>query len=127
MPLKLPDNKSVDYFISGVDDHKMDGAVLGAGQTCTVTSSDPLTVALTPDATPRNAPDGSVSIASGKAAAVNPVGNPNVAVSITSHIAEADGTPGKDVDGSVIADAVDTITVVPGALRTTGVLFGVPA
>jgi len=126
MAVRLPDNDKVDYFISAVDDHGLDGASLRTGQTVQVSSADPKTVVLVPDTTPRNAPDGSPSIASGVCSVANPVGAPNVPIVITSHISEADGTPGKDGQGNVIPDATDTITVVPGLVAKTGVLFDVP-
>lgn len=125
--LTMPDNQSVDYFISAKDDHGLSGASLLAGQTVSVTSADPATVVLTADATPRNAPDGTVSIASGKAASANPVAQPNVPITITSHISNGDGTPGTAADGTTIADASDTITIAPGTVETIGELFGVPA
>lgn len=125
--LTMPDNKSVDYFISAKDDHGLSGASLLAGQTVSVTSADPATVVLTADVSPRTAPDGTVSIASGKAASANPVGAPNTPINITSHISNADGTPGTDANGAAIADAVDSITIVPGSVSTIGELFGVPA
>lgn len=130
MPLTMPDNKTVDYFISAVDDHGLDGASLLTGQTVAVTSADPATVVLTPDATPRPAPDGSASIASGKAASANPVGAPNSPIAITSHVSNSDGSAGTDDGtsaGNVIADATDTITIAPGTVKTIGELFGVPA
>ena len=127
MPLTLPDNQAVAYYISAVDDHGLDGATLGSGQTDTVTSSDPATVVLTPDATPKPAPDGSASIASGMASPASPVAAPNKPITITSHIANADGTPGTDDNGNVINDATDTVTIAPGQAKSAGVLFGVPA
>ncbi len=130
MPLTMPDNKTVDYFVSAKDDHGLSGASLVTGQTVAVSSADPATVVLTADTTVRNAPDGSVCIASGKAASANPVAQPNVAINITSHISNADGTAGT-VDGTPtgapIADAVDSITIAPGSVATIGELFGVPA
>ncbi len=126
MPLNLPDNKSVDVFISAVDDHGLDGASLAPGQTVAVTSADPASVVYVADATPRNAPDGTPSIASGKASAANPVASRSP-ITITSHISNADGTPGTDPTGAVIPDATDTIAVTAGLAKTEGILFGVPA
>ena len=127
MPLQLPDNKTFDYFISAIDDHGLDGAALAAGQTDTVSSSDP-NIVLTPDAvgSERPAPDGTASIASGKGATANPV-TVRTPITITSHIANADGTPGTDPAGAPIPDASDTVTIVAGLANTQGVLFGVPA
>jgi hypothetical protein len=130
MPLNLPDNKSVQYFISAIDDHGLDGASLLSGQTVAVASADPATVVLTPDATPKNAPDGTPSIASGVASSANPVGSPNKPIALTSHISNADGSPGTTdgtSTGTLIPDATDTITIVPGSVKTEGILFGVPA
>jgi hypothetical protein len=126
MPLNLPDNMSVDVFISAVDDHNLDGAALGTGQTVAVVSADPASVVYTADATARPAPDGSASIASGKAAAANPVASRS-AIAITSTILNADGTPGTNPAGTAIPVASDTITVQAGLASAEGVLFGVPA
>jgi hypothetical protein len=125
MPLQLPDNKSFAYYISAVDDHGLDGATLAAGQTDAVTSSDP-NIVLTPDASPLPAPDGTTSCASGKGTTANPVTNRGP-ITITSHIANADGTPGTNPAGAPIPDASDTVTIVAGLANTQGVLFGVPA
>jgi hypothetical protein len=121
MPLKMPDNLSVDYFVSGTDDHGLKSDQLVAGQTVAVTSADPTTVVLTPDTTLRPAPDGSPSIASGKAASANPPANPLKPIAITSHISNADGSD------SGIPDAADTIEIDPSLVKTEGILFGVPA
>lgn len=121
MPLKLPSNLSVDYFIDAIDSHGLKGAELPPGLTVSVTSADPNTVVLTADATPRTAPDGSLSIASGKAAAAATVAQPLTPILITSHIANADGSP------SGVPDATDTIEVDPGLAVAEGILFGTPA
>ena len=125
MPLQLPDNQGFDYFISAVDDHGLDGAALAAGQTDTVSSSDP-NIVLVADTTLRPAPDGTASIASGKGSTANPVTN-RAAITITSHIANADGTPGTNPAGVAIPDASDTVSIVAGLAATQGMLFGVPA
>ena len=126
MPLNLPDSKTVDVFISAVDDHGLDGAALAPGQTCQVTSADPSVVYTSDGVTPRNAPDGTSCIESGKAAAAASITNRG-AITLTSHIANADGSAGTAPDGSAIPDATDTITVVAGLARAEGILFGVPA
>jgi hypothetical protein len=125
MPLQLPDNQTFDYFISAVDDHGLDGATLAAGQTDTVSSSDP-NIVLVADTTLRPAPDGTASVASGKGSTANPVTN-RAAITITSHIANADGTPGTNPAGAAIPDASDTVSIVAGLAATQGMLFGVPA
>lgn len=127
MPLSMNEVQTVDYFIDAKDDLGFFTANLGKGQTISVTSADPATVVLTPDTTVRKAPDGTVCIASGKAAAVNPPAQPGVAINITAHVSNADGTPGTDDKGNVIADAVDTITINAGQAAVLGELFGVPA
>src|ERR1035437_434794 len=118
MPLQLPDNKSFDYFISAVDDHGLDGASLADGQTDTVSSSDP-NIVLTADTTLRPAPDGTASIASGKGSTANPVTN-RAAITLTSKITNANGTPGTDPDGAVFPDASDTVSIVAGLARSQG-------
>lgn len=120
MPLKLSSDQTDDFFVVAEDAHGIEGANVPAGSVVTVTSADPNSVVITQDATPRNAPDGSVSIASGKVAPAATVAQPNVAINVTSHIANADGS------ASSIPDAVDTVTIVPGVAVKEGVLFGTP-
>jgi len=121
MPLNLSSDMSDDFFVSAQDNHGISGASLPTGAVVTVSSGDPNSVVITQDATPRNAPDGSASIASGKVAAAPSVAQPGVAITITSHIANADGS------ASSIPDATDTVTIVAGTAVKEGILFGTPA
>ena len=127
MPLSMGVGQTVDYYIDAKDDLGFFTATLGSGQTISVVSSDPATVVLTPDTTVRKAPDGTVCVASGKAASAKPPAQPGVAINITGSVLNADGTPGTDDNGAVIAPAVDTITINPGQAHALGELFGVPA
>ena len=123
MPLTLPDNQSDTYSIIGKDAQGLLGVTLAPGQTVTVVSSDPATVVLTPDATPlpvpagETAPAGTPTIASGVVASATPPAQPNVTISVTATVLNA--------DGSTAATATDTVTIVPGALASIGELFGV--
>jgi hypothetical protein len=120
MPLNMPDNLTDDYFIVGSDALGVDGAVLATGQTISVVSSDPATVIITPDATPRaNPTDGSACVASGKVSSAQPPAKPNTAVNVTASIANADASAGPSI--------TDTVTITPGALASVGELFGTPA
>jgi len=121
----MPDNDSVDYFISATDDHGLDGASLAPGQTDVVSVAD-TNLIVTPDATPRPAPDGTSSIASGKVTTAKTITNRSP-ITITSSIKNADGSAGTDPHGTLIPDATDTIQVQAGLASSQGVLFGVPA
>ena len=122
MPLQLPDTQSDTYSIIGTDALGVLGASLGAGQTVTVVSSDPATVLLTPDASPlpvpagETAPAGTPTIASGVVASAQPPVQPNVPISVTATVLNADGT--------TAATVTDTVTIIPGALASVGELFG---
>lgn len=136
--LKMNATKSDDYFMVGLDDSEKPIG-LQPGQTCVVTSADPATVIITPDATPRatlvdmTLPDGTLvpagtqALASGKVKAASPVAQPNVPINITAHLANADGTPVLDDTGTEVPDVTDTVTIVPNLLKSEGMLFGTPA
>jgi hypothetical protein len=132
-----------DYFVVGRNDDGSPGAQLQPGQTATVTRADPATVVVTPDGTARvtsadfafadgtAVPAGTQSIASGKVSAATSPAQPGVAIVVTSHLANADGTPVMDDETPPVAvpDVTDTVTVQvsPKLLRSEGILFGVPA
>jgi len=137
MPLKMTKTQTDKYFIVGLDDNNQPVALL-PGQVVTVTSADPASVIITPDATaqPTDADyalldgtkvaAGSVTqqsgvVSFGSAAVVN------TAVNVTNSIKNADGTPVLDDTGAVIGDATDTVTLIAapgGQLKKEGELFG---
>lgn len=141
--LKINATQSDDYFIVGLDSNNKPGIVLLDGQANDVVSSDPSTVVLTPDATPRKTtadfnltladgtvvlvPAGTATISSGKVAAAQPPAQVNAPITVTSHLHNADGSPVLDGSGVAIPDLTDTVTIVPGLLAKEGLLFGTPA
>lgn len=130
MPVKLGTGFSDDYFIVGLDDDGKAGLALLPGQVVTVTSADPATVVVTPDATPRatvgaaGAPDGTASLASGKVAAAASPAQVGMAINVTASIKNADGSAVLDDTGAAVADQVDTVTIQPHLLKAIGELFG---
>jgi hypothetical protein len=134
MPLTLPAGGSDTYDIIGVKSGTppMVGLQLASGQTITVVSSDPNTVAISADATPvatavaealadgTPVPAGTPTVASGTVSgAANPA-QANVAINVTATVSNADGT--------VAETATDTVTVnpaLPATADSIGVLFGV--
>jgi hypothetical protein len=137
--LKIGLKQSDDFFVVGFDDANNPGVALLAGQVVTVTSADPSTVVIAQDASPRPTtadftagngvvvPAGTVTQASGKVSAAQPPAQENVPVTVTSHIANADGSAVVDDTGAPIADISDTVEVIPALLKSEGILFGTPA
>ena len=120
MPLSSNLNTPVDFFVVGSDNLDTDGDVLAAGQTITVTSADPATVVINLDATTRpNPADGTPCVASGTVSKASPVAQPNVAITITAQVVNA--------DGSNAESATETVTVTPNTATAIGFLFGTPA
>jgi hypothetical protein len=127
MPLSMPQNTTGEkYFIIGADASGLTGAQLAPGQTISVVSADPNTVAITPDAMPGVDNEGVQSVASGGVAA-GPSPVLNSPINVTATVSNA--------DGSVAESVVDTVTItaaVPGVAVSIGELFeqlvaGVPA
>jgi len=122
MPLTLPFGDQDQFFVS----LSVNGAPVGAfpngpdgkPQTASVTSSDPNTVTLTLDTTAEPDTDGTVTVASGTVIAAGTPAQPNVPITVTLNINNA--------DGSVAASATDTVTVSKSAIEATGILFGTP-
>ena len=140
MPLKMTKGQTDKYFIVGLDANNAPVALL-PGQVVTVTSADPASVVITPDATalPTDAdyslldgtlvPKGSITQQSGTVS-FGPSAVIGTAVNVTNSIKNSDGTPVLDDTGAVIADETDTVTQIPapgGVLRKEGELFGKPA
>jgi hypothetical protein len=140
MPLRMSAKQTDKYFIVGLDDNNQPVALL-PGQVVTVTSADPASVVIAPDATalPTDADykladgtlvaKGSVTQQSGTVS-FGPSAVLNTAVNVTQSIKNADGTPVKDDTGAVIADQTDTVTLIAGpggVLKKEGELFGTPA
>jgi hypothetical protein len=137
--LKMNPSQSDRYFLVGLDAAGKPGVILLDGQSNLVTSSDPSTVVVTPDASPAPTdvaytlpdgtlvPAGTATLASGTVKAASPPAQENVAITITSHLQNADGSPVNDDTGAPIADVSDTVTIVPGLLHKEGFLFGTPA
>lgn len=134
--LKLPAGKTDSYFVIGKDDDGKVGIGLQPGQIATITSEDPATVSISPDTLPgltsedlteadgTVVPAGTMSIASGKVVGAAAPAQPNVAINVTCKLTNADGTPVLDDENNPIPDLVDTVTVVPGLLKSEGFLFG---
>lgn len=121
MPLSMPQNTANEkYFIIGTDAAGLTGAQLAKGQTISVVSGDPNTVAITPDASPAVDNEGVQSVASGGVAA-GPSPVLNTPVSATATVLNA--------DGSIAETVVDTVTItapVPGVATSIGELFEQP-
>jgi hypothetical protein len=116
MPEILPDNDQDTFFIIGTDPAGVQGSPLAPGQTVAVVSADPATVIVTLDASPKTATNGLASVASGIIASAQPPAQPNVAITLTATVSNA--------DASVAETITDTVTVTPGAASKIGVLFG---
>jgi len=117
MPLNLPDDDSAPYYILGIDAKGVKGAQLAAGASLAVTSADPNTVVVTPDASPAVEPtSGLQSLASGTVSSPASPAAPNTAIAINAAVTNADGTAGISVS--------DTVTVTPGAAAALGEVFG---
>jgi hypothetical protein len=139
MPLRIGTAQVDDWFAIGRADDGTPGVPLLDTQVATATSADPLTVIIGKDAITRNTqvagtladgtvvPPGTVTQASGKVSAAKPPAQVNVPINVTLHLANTDGTPVLDDTGAPIADVVDTVTVVPGLVKSEGMLFGAPA
>lgn len=124
-------------FIVGRDKSGAPGVKLLPGQQVTVIPAN-ATVIITPDASPlptdadyklpdgTDVPAGTVTQFSGTVS-LDPTAVDNVAVTVTEHIQNADGSPVLNNEGQPIADLVDTVTQVPGLLESEGELFGTPA
>jgi hypothetical protein len=122
MPLTLPLGDQDTYSIVGTAPFL--GALLAVGQTLSVTSADPATVGVSPDATAQptpagvtGAPAGTPTIGSGTVTAATAPAQPNVAIAITATVSNLDGTPAETI--------FDTVTVSPQAATAIGELFGV--
>src|SRR5208282_4748744 len=112
MPLILGQNQTDKYFIIGLDDAGAPGIQLLAGQQCNVVSSDPLTVVITPDATPLPTdaaytlldgvavPAGTATLASGTVSIAKPPAQVGVAINVTATLTNADGSPVLDDTGT---------------------------
>ncbi len=116
MALTLPDDQQDSFFIIGIDGQGISGASLAAGQTCSVFSEDPSTVAIALDATPGKAPDGTQSVASGTVKSATPPAKPNTPINLTATVTNQ--------DGSVAETVTDTVTITPGAAVKLGEVFG---
>lgn len=120
MPLVFNGKTPDAYYIIGSDTLDTDGDALAAGQTLTVTSADPATVVVTPDATPKPNPvDGSPCVGSGTVSGAATPAQPNVPIAITAQVVNADGTNAES--------ATDTVTISPSTATAIGILFGTPA
>jgi hypothetical protein len=138
MPLSMTATQTDNYYIVDLDDNNKPIA-LASGQVQTVISSDPASVVITPDATPQPTdedftladgtliPKGTVGTGSGKVS-FGPSAKVGVAVTVTEHLANSDGTPVKDSAGNVIADDTDTVTMLPptASVKKVGMLFAKP-
>jgi hypothetical protein len=137
--LKMPVGKTDDFFIVGFDDDGKPGIGLQAGQTCTVSSADPATVVITQDVTPRPTtvdlvaangtpvPAGTATLASGKVTSPADAVQLKTPIIVTSHLANADGSPVLDDTDAPVADVTDTVEIDPNLLKSEGILFGKPA
>lgn len=136
MSLRMGAKQTDKYFIVGLDKDG-NGVPLEAGQTCTVTSADQNAVAVTPD-TPSLPTDADYRLADGTAVpkgtvtqgsgtvAFGPGAKASVPVVVTSHLANADGSPILDELGAPIGDKSDTVTLAPNLVAKEGELFGTP-
>ena len=122
VPLSLPDSMQDTYSIVGKDAAGLLGAQLAPGQTIEVVSADPATVLVVPDPTPQpvpageSVPAGTATVASGTVKSAAPPAQPNVPVSVTATV--------KNADGSVAETISDTVTITPGVATSVGELFG---
>jgi len=118
MPLSMPANrKDEKYFIIGEDNDGLVGAQLAPGQTVTVVSADPNTVALVPDATPAVDAEGVQSVASG-AVVVGPSPSLNTPITCTVTVLNPDGGTAETQ-----SDTATITAAVPGVATSVGVLF----
>lgn len=123
MPLTLPlGDKDQGWVTVSIDNHDGKGPVLQSalptGQTLTpLVSPDPATFTLTMDATPVVNPT-SPTVASFVVASAATPAQPNVALTVTLTVLNA--------DGSTAAKATDTVTVSETATEAVGDLFGTP-
>lgn len=127
MPAVIPVGFEVPVFIIGKDAQGKLGVPLGSGDSIAVVSSDPNTVAWTPDATPGMSPADPTatppvlsyqSILSGVAASAPTPAQPGVPITLTRTLTFANGNP-PDVE-------TDTVTVSPDVAVATGDIFGTP-
>jgi hypothetical protein len=126
MPVTLPAGGSDDFYIYGTAPFL--GALLGPGQTISLVSADPATVALTPDSPAKpvsaadattDVPAGTPTILSGQVSGAASPAQPNVAIVCTATVLNA--------DGSAAESLTDTATVnpsMPKSATAIGVLFG---
>ena len=140
MPLKMPVGQTDKYFIVGVSKLKKVGIALLRDQQVIVTSADPATVVITPDAVAgvtdadytlldgTAVPAGTATQQSGVVSSPAAPAQLNVPINVTLHLQNADGSPVLNNEGQPIADVVDTVTIVPVAdlLESEGELFGTP-
>jgi hypothetical protein len=128
MPLKIPINKSADYFVTASAILRGKGVSLQAGQGVAVHSSDLATVIVKGDATPRTAPNGTKAVASGTFQAIKVTNTTTPVLTVTASVLNTrDGSPAKYPDGSPIPPLTDTITVQAGLTKPEGSMFGVTA
>jgi hypothetical protein len=137
MPIKLGIKATDKYFVIGIDDAGNVGTALLAGQKASVVSADPATIVTVDDPTAQPTdsalvladgtavPQGTATQLSGTISVATTPAQPNVAVNVTLHLQNADGTPVLDSKGAAIPDVVDTATFVPSlpALAKEGLLF----
>lgn len=123
MPLILPIGDTSQEYIFGTAPFL--GALLGSGQTIAVVSADPNSVILTPDATAKPVaqadatsavPAGTPTIMSLVVSGPASPAQPNVAISCTATVLNADGTTAETL--------VDTVTMSSTAATAIGDLFG---
>lgn len=135
MPLKIGTGKTDKAFVIGFGDDDKPGIALLPGQIATITSADPATASFSQDSPslPTDAdqtdsdgvdiPAGTASLASGTVNGLASPAQPNVPINFTCTITNADGSPVLDDAGNPIAPLVDSVTVVPGLLKSVGYLF----
>lgn len=106
-PFVLTDNQQVTYGLSA-EDAKLNPAQLAAGATLAVTSADPASVAVVPDATPAAG-----TVASGLLVAGAKL---TASVQISAAVTNADGSAGPTGTQAiaVVADAASTIAFTLG-------------
>lgn len=143
MPLQIGTGKSDKAFVVGINDDGSVGAKLLPGQIATIVSADPATASFSQDSPSQPTdealtdtegtavPVGTASVASGTVAGASVPAQPNVPINFTCTLTNAaDGSPVVDDTGNPIPPLVDTVTVVPGLLKSLGYLFdtvGAPA
>lgn len=124
MPLILPVGDTDNFYIFGTAPFL--GALLGLGQTISAVSADPATVVLTKDPSPvavraadatASVPAGTPTMLSGVVSMPTSPAQPNVPISCTVTVLNA--------DGSTAETLTDTVTVSPTAATAVGDLFGV--